>query len=88
SRGKLTAAVTLETGKALEVCFEVCGPKVFAAGITPAKWVFPGLSIRVEANAPEPLVRERDGCVEIVYPYRPGFTGKHMDFKLELQSGD
>ncbi|WP_246061847.1 hypothetical protein [Paenibacillus oralis] len=88
SRGKLTAAVTLATGKALDVCFEVCGPGVSAAGITPAKWVFPGLSIRVEANAPEPLVRERDGCVEIVYPYRPGFTGKHMDLKLELQSGD
>lgn len=89
SRDRLIAAVTLETGKALDIYFEVCGPGVCAAGIAPSEWIFPGLTIRVEAaNAPEPIVRERDGGVEIVYPHRPESpsAARYMEFKLELSS--
>lgn len=84
--GKLTTAVTLETGKALDIYFEVCGPGVTAAGVTPSAWTFPGLSLRVEAKAPEPIVRERDGGVEIIYPYRPASpeAASFMEFKLEV----
>ncbi|MDU4696128.1 MAG: hypothetical protein E6Y08_09955 [Paenibacillus sp.] len=89
SPGKLTAAVTLETGgKALDVYFEVCGPGVTAANVSPLVWTFPGLSLRVEAEAPEPIVRERDGggCVEIIYPYRPVSPEdvSHMAFQLKV----
>lgn len=86
SPGQLAASVTLETNKALDVYFEVSGPGVSAASVTPTKWTFPGLSIRVEAEAPEPIVREGDGCVEIIYPHRPASsdTSSRMDFKLQV----
>ncbi|WP_339299670.1 hypothetical protein NSQ80_14990 [Paenibacillus sp. FSL K6-2441] len=40
----------------------------------------------MEAAAPQPIVRERDGCVEIIYPYRPASPEavSHMAFKLEV----
>lgn len=84
SQGKLSAVVMFNTDKPLDVCFEVCGPRVSAAGITSSEWMFPGLSIRMEGTAPEPLVRERDGCVEIIYPYRPHVSRNYMAFKLDL----
>ncbi|MGN8769259.1 hypothetical protein ACTNDP_06860 [Paenibacillus barengoltzii] len=86
SPGKLTASVILEQDRPLDVYFEVCGPAVTATGVTPTSWSFPGLALRVEAAAPEPIVRERDGCVEIIYPYRPGAPEavSHMEFQLEV----
>ncbi|MBW4838649.1 MAG: hypothetical protein KZY74_04580 [Paenibacillaceae bacterium] len=87
SPGQLAASVTLETNKTLDVYFEVSGPGVSAANVTPTKWTFPGLSIRVEAEAPEPIVREGKDIVEIIYPHRPASsdTFSRMEFKLQVK---
>ncbi|TVY07062.1 hypothetical protein [Paenibacillus cremeus] len=83
-KDQLSVQVQFDTPRELELFFEISGEQLDSAEITDSFWRLPGLNLEVEANAPSPVIVQRDGGLEIVYPYQPaaGTIGQ-MSFILK-----
>ncbi|AIQ51578.1 hypothetical protein [Paenibacillus sp. FSL R7-0331] len=82
----LTAEVRLDTEVPVEVLFEITGPGLALAEVSPDHWVLPGLVCRVSAAAPEPsiLCDEGESRLEIIYLHRPEDGVQRMSFTLRM----
>ncbi|WP_019912563.1 hypothetical protein [Paenibacillus sp. HW567] len=82
----LTVEVELDTDTEIEVYFEVSGPGLIFAEVTPQRWKLPNLDCKVSAVAPEPAViwNEADKLLEIIYAYHPKDGNVKMNFTLQL----
>lgn len=82
----LTATVRLDTEVPIEVLFEITGPGLAVARITPERWTLPGLGCSVSAVAPSPSIQldEQGEKLEIIYLHRPEDGVQEMAFTLRL----
>ncbi|MNC50170.1 hypothetical protein D3C75_993950 [compost metagenome] len=67
--------------------FEVTGPGLPRAKVSPELWALPGLVCRVTAAAPEPsIIRdEQENRLEIIYLHRPEDGVQNMSFTLRME---
>ncbi|AIQ40010.1 hypothetical protein MKZ24_29835 [Paenibacillus sp. FSL R7-0297] len=82
----LTAAVRLDTDVPVEVLFEITGPGLAAARITPERWILPalGCSVVAAASAPSIQLDEPGEKLEIIYLHCPEDGVQEMTFTLRL----
>ncbi|QSF46308.1 hypothetical protein JRJ22_06845 [Paenibacillus tianjinensis] len=82
----LTVDVRLDTEVPIEVLFEITGPELSQAKVSPELWALPGLVCRVTAAAPEPsiLCDEQENKLEIIYLHRPEDGVQNMSFTLRM----
>lgn len=79
----LEVEVLFRTELDIEVFFEISGGWIPVEGITPRCWTLPGLTLQLEAEAPEPVVREYGGeRIEVIYRYDPERSGARMWFRF------
>ena len=73
------------TGQDVDVFFEICCPGILEDRLLPDRWILPGLTVNLTAEAPVPLIRRVDSrTVQVVYPSRIARPGSlHMHFQLD-----
>jgi hypothetical protein len=84
-KDKLEVVARVDSELDIEVYFEIAGPGLSRAELTPELWKLPGLICRVKAAAPAPAFFIESGKAEIVYPYQAGSGSVEMSFVLELE---
>ncbi len=90
TKDSLSVDVDLHTERDIDVYFEIIGPGLNGGhvSILPDKWIMPGLTCAVTADAPAPVITQTDERIEVMYHYRSGLgtDGSRMSFKLQLLS--
>ena len=76
-----------QTGRDVDVFFEISCAGVSEDRILPDRWILPGLTVNLAARAPAPAVRRTDSrTVQVVYPSRTDIPGSlQMHFQLDAE---
>ncbi|MBY9079164.1 hypothetical protein KIH86_24390 [Paenibacillus sp. HN-1] len=72
SERRLDIAAEFHSETPVELVFEIGGEDVSGVEIAPGRWNLPGLTVSVEADAPEPVLLHTGTKAEIVYPVHTG----------------
>lgn len=80
----LVVDVHLDTNKEIELYFEIRGVSILAENVTPDVWTLPGLTCKLETDAPTPLINKYDEYIEVIYRYQPQVSSNHMSFTFRL----
>ncbi|OBR62960.1 hypothetical protein A7K91_09590 [Paenibacillus oryzae] len=84
-KDKLEVIARIDSELDIEVYFEITGPGMSRAELTPELWRLPGLLCRVKAKALIPVIQTESGKAEIVYAYQAASGSVEMSFVLELE---
>ena len=86
---RINMRVDNRTGQDVDVFFEIACQGLSEDQLLPDKWELPGLTVRLAANAPAPLVRRMDSrIVRVVYPSRTiSPDSLQMHFQLDFAIG-
>ncbi len=87
---RIDMRVDNQAGRDVDVFFEITCAGISEDRILPEKWILPGLTVKLAARAPAPVIRRVDSrTVRVIYPGRTDSPGSlQMHFQLDLEQKD
>jgi hypothetical protein len=85
TRNMLVITCAAQTRGDHELIFQIAAPQIDLAALQPSRWELPGVIVRVETNAADPVVARVGELVEVRYRVGGDVGGGAIHFRLHIE---